>query len=109
VLRPRIGQVVRLRSGSIHGPVTKVRVRPRILLRRRGATLVAKVHAARSYAGRTVVLQVFRYGHWVGVQNIRLRQHSRARFEPGLHHVRVRIAVASVPGYLPATSEPLRL
>jgi hypothetical protein len=109
VLRPRIGQVVRLRSGSILGPVTKVRVRPRILLRRRGATLVAKVHAARSYAGRTVVLQVFRHGHWVGVQNIRLRQHSRARFEPGLHHVRVRIAVASAPGYLPATSEPLRL
>ena len=61
-VRPRIGEIVRLRSGSVHGPVLHVRVRPRVVLRRRGPSLVAKVRAGRSYAGRTVVLQVRRHG-----------------------------------------------
>jgi hypothetical protein len=106
-LRPRIGEVVRLRSGSAHGPAFHVGVRPRVVLRHRGS-LVAKVRAGRSYAGRTVVLQLRRHGHWVAVQHLELGRHSRARFRPGVHGV-VRIAVARTPGYLPAHSEPVRL
>lgn len=108
-VRPRIGEIVRLRSGSVHGPVLHVRVRPRVVLRRRGPSLVAKVRAGRSYAGRIVVLQVRRRGQWVGVQHAELRRHSRASFRPTLHGVLVRIAVGRTPGYLPAQSDPVRL
>jgi hypothetical protein len=107
-LRPRIGEVVRLRSGSVHGPVFNVRVRPRVQLRRRGHSLVAKVRAGRSYAGRTVALQVRRHGQWVAVRRVELERHSRARFQPEVHGL-VRIAVAHTPGYLSAHSEPLQL
>ena len=102
-------QIVRLRSGSVHGPSLHVRVRPRVVLRRRGPSLVVKVRAGRSYAGRTVVLQVRRHGHWVGVQRVELRRHSRARFRPTVHGALVRITVAHTPGYLPAHSDSLRL
>ncbi|HSS80513.1 MAG TPA: hypothetical protein VLK24_04865 [Gaiellaceae bacterium] len=108
-LRPRVGELVRLRSGSLHGPSFHVLVRPRIVLRRRGSTLVVRVRAGRSYAGRTAVLQVRRHGRWVVVQRIELRRRSRARFQPTVHGTRVRIAVARRPGYLAAHSDTLRL
>jgi hypothetical protein len=107
-VRPGIGEIVRLRSGSVHGPAFHVRVRPRLVLRRRGPSLVAKVRAGRSYAGRTVVLQARRHGRWVAVQHAELQRHSRASFQPDVHGL-VRIAVARAPGYLPAHSDPLRL
>jgi hypothetical protein len=107
-VRPRIGEIVRLRSGSVHGPAFHVRVRPRLVLRRRGPSLVTKVRAGRSYAGRTVVLQVRRHSRWVAVQHAELQRHSRASFQPDVHGL-VRIAVARAPGYLPAHSDPLRL
>jgi hypothetical protein len=107
-LRPQIGEVVRLRSGDIHGPVLHVRVRPRVVLRRRGASLVARVRAGRSYAGREVVLQARRHGRWVAVQRIELERHSRARFQPDVHG-RVRVVVAHTPGYLSAHSDSLTL
>jgi hypothetical protein len=107
-LRPQIGEAVRLRSGDIHGPVLQVRVRPRVVLRRRGSSLVARVRAGRSYAGREVVLQARRHGRWVAVQHIVLERHSRARFRPDVHGL-VRITVARAPGYLSARSEPVRL
>jgi hypothetical protein len=109
ILRPRIGEVVRLRSGSLHGPATRVLVRPRVLLRRKGSSLVAKVGAGRSYAGRFVVLQAWRHGRWVGVQRIKLQRHSRARFSPTVHGVRVRLAVGQTPGYVAGHSDSLRL
>ena len=56
-LRPRIGQVVRLRSGAIAGPAFVARVQPHVLLTASGSRLVAKVFAARSYAGRRATLQ----------------------------------------------------
>jgi hypothetical protein len=107
-VRPRIGEIVRLRSGSVQGPTFRVRVRPRLVLRRRGPSLVAKVRAGRSYAGRTVVLQIRRHGRWVAVQQVELQRHSRARFRPDVHGL-VRIAVARAPGYLPSHSEPVKL
>jgi len=108
-VRPQIGEIVRLRSGSVHGPILHVHVRPRVVLRRRGPTLVVKVHAGRSYAGRAVVLQVRRHGRWVGVQRLELRRHSRARFRPTVHDALVRITVARTVGYLPAHSDSVRL
>ena len=109
IVRPQIGEVVRLRSGSIHGPATHIHVRPRVLLRRKGSSLVVKVRAGHSYAGRFAVLQVQRHGRWVGLQRIELQRHSRARFTPAVHHVRVRIAVARTPGYVAGHSDSLRL
>ena len=83
IVRPQIGEVVRLRSGSIHGPAT-ARPRP--------ATRAAATEGLRPswsrcapgapYAGRFAVLQVQRHGRWVGVQRIELQRHSRARFTP---------------------------
>jgi hypothetical protein len=109
LLRPRVGETVRLRSGSVQGPVLQVGVRPRVVLRPRGSSLVARVRAGRSYAGRSAELQVRRHGRWVGVQRIELQRHSRARFRPTVHGVRVRIAVARIPGYLAGYSDPLTL
>ncbi len=108
-LRPRIGGVVRLRSGVVHGPSFHVNVRPRVVLQRRGSSLVVKVRAGRSYAGRPVALQARRHGRWVGVQRIELQRHSRARFRPSVHGVSVRITVAGTPGYLAGRSDSLRL
>ena len=109
VLHPGIGELVRLRSGALRGPAFQVRVRPRVTLRRTGPTLVAKVRAGRSYAGRVVVLQTRRGGSWVGVQHVMLGRHSRLRFRPSVHGTRVRIAVAHSPGYLAGHSDPLSL
>ena len=109
VLRPMIGEVVRLRSNTLVGPVFHVHVRPRVILRHRGSTLVARVRAGRSYAGRSVVLQARRHGHWVVVQRIELQKHSRARFQSSIHGALVRLAVGRRPGYLPAHSDALRL
>jgi hypothetical protein len=108
-LRPRVGEVVRLSSSSLQGPAFHVRVRPRVTLRRRGSTLVAKVRAGRSYAGRVVMLQARRHGRWVGVQRIALQRHSRARFAPAVHGVRVRVTVGHADGYLAGHSDSLSL
>ena len=69
VVRPQIGEVVRLRSGSIHGPATHIHVRPRVLLRRKGSSLVVKVRAGHSYAGRFAVLQVQRHTREAGAKS----------------------------------------
>ena len=39
---PAIGELVRLRSGSLRGPSIQVGVRPRVVLRRRGSSLVVE-------------------------------------------------------------------
>ena len=109
VLRPVIGELVRLRSGSLPGPAIRVGVRPRVVLRRRGSSLVVRVRAGRSYGGRVVVLQARRHGRWVSVQSVELRKRSRARLRPTIHGVLVRVAVPRAPGYLPAHSDALKL
>ena len=109
VLRPRVGEVVRLLSAGAHGPAFHVGVRPRVLLRRKGSELAAKVRAGRSFAGRTVTLQARRHGRWVVVQRIRLDRRSRARFEPAVHGALVRLAVGRATGYLPGHSRTVRV
>jgi hypothetical protein len=109
VLRPLIGETVRLRSGTLRGPSITVHVRPRVTLKRDGGTLVAEVRAWRSYAGRTVVLQALRDGRWSAVQQAELDRHGRAELRPSLRHAQVRAAVAPAPGYLSAASNPVRL
>jgi hypothetical protein len=109
VLRPLIGETVRLRSGTLRGPSITVRVRPRVTLKRDGGTLVAQVRAWRSYAGRAVVLQALRGGRWSAVQQAELDRHGRAELQPSLRHVQVRAAVAPAPGYVSGTSDPVRL
>ena len=69
-LRPRIGQVVRLRSGPIAGPAFVARVQPHVLLTASGSRLVAKVFAARSYAGRRATLQQQSGSGWTAVRRV---------------------------------------
>ena len=109
VLRPVIGELVRLRSGSLAGPAIRVGVRPRVVLRRRGSSLVVELRAGRSYGGRVVVLQARRHGRWVSVQSVELRKRSRARLRTTIHGVLVRVAVPRAPGYLPTHSDALKL
>ena len=109
VLRPRIGETVRLGSGSIHGPATAVFVRPLVLLKLSRGSLVAKVRAARPYAGRRATLQALRDGRWTFVQRVRLGRRSKAVFRPGVSGATVRLFVARRPGYLPGASDTVRL
>jgi hypothetical protein len=108
-LKPRVGGVVRLRSGAISGPVTVVRVQPKVLLSRSGARLVAKIFAARSYTGRTVVLQALRGGSWSAVQRAVVGRRSKVVLRPRVHGVQVRLAVPAVRGYAAAFSPVLTL
>jgi hypothetical protein len=103
VLHPKIGETVRLRSGSIRGPATVVRVQPRVLLARAGARLVARVFAARSYKGRRVTLQRAAGTGWVAVRRAVLGARSRVVLRPRVHGP-VRLLVAAAPGYAAGVS-----
>jgi hypothetical protein len=109
VLRPLVGEKVRIRSGTLRGPTITVHVQPRVTLRRTGSTLVAQVRASRSYAGRTIVLQALRGGRWTAVQQARLDAHGRAEVKPSLGHAAVRVAVGPQPGYVAGHSDSVRL
>jgi hypothetical protein len=109
VVRPRIGETVRLRSGSIRGPATSVLVRPLVRLRVRHGRLVAKVRSARSYTGRTAALQALRNGRWRFVQRVRLGPRSKAVIHPRVSGVTVRLVVRRRPGYLASASDSVRL
>jgi hypothetical protein len=108
-LRPRIGETVRLHSGSIRGPGTVVSVRPLIRLKFRRGKLVVKIRAARSYAGRNVDVQERRDGRWTVVQRLRLDRRGKAVLRPSPSGVAVRIRVRPRPGYLAAVSDTVRL
>ena len=108
-LRPPIGETVRLRSGSILGPTTVVRVQPRVLLERSGARLAGKVVAMRSYTGRGIVLQALRNGRWVAVQRVVVGLRSKVVLSPRVHGSRVRLAVPAAPGYAAGFSTPVAL
>jgi hypothetical protein len=109
VVRPRRSETLRLRSGRVHGPVVKLAVRPLVHLRQAGRNLVATVRAARSYARRTALLQAVRHGDWVTVQHVQLSRRAKTRFRPRVQHGAVRLSIPAAPGYLPATSETVRL
>jgi hypothetical protein len=109
VLRPRVGETVRLSSGSIRGPAIGVFVRPLVLLKLSRGSLVAKVRAARPYAGRKATLQALHSGRWTFVQRVRLGRRSKAVFRPQVSGATVRLVVARRPGYLAAASDSVRL
>jgi hypothetical protein len=109
VLRPRIGETVRLHSGSIRGPATLVSVRPLIRVKFRRGKLVVKIRAARSYAGHKVAIQERRNGRWTVVQRIRLDRRGKAVLRPPVSGVEVRLKVGPRPGYLAGTSDTVRL
>jgi hypothetical protein len=102
-LRPRIGQVVRLSSGAIAGPAFVARVQPHVLLGASGSRLVAKVFAARSYAGRRVTLQRQGGSGWTTVRRVTLGARSKAVMNAGTHG-NVRLLVPAAPGYAAAAS-----
>ena len=71
--------------------------------------LVAKVFAARSYAGLKTMLQEQRNGRWVDLKPVKLGKRSKAVIQLHVHGVAIRLAVPAVRGYLPATSAPVAL
>jgi hypothetical protein len=105
-LRPRIGEVVRLRSGAIRGPVLTVRVQPQVLLSLSGGHLVAKVFALRSYAGRRATLQRQAGSGWAAVRRVTLGRRSKAVLAARVHGT-VRLLVAAAPGYAAGASAPV--
>jgi hypothetical protein len=107
-LRPRVGETVRLSSGSIKGPAATVLVRPLVLLRNRHGSLVAKVRSARPYRGTKATLLALEGGRWRPVQKIVLGPRSKAVFKPTVSGVPVRLFVTRRPGYLAATSATLQ-
>jgi len=107
VWRPSESATV-LVSGAGAGAVMRVGVQPKVVLTYHGR-LVAKVFAARSYRGRTAILQTRRNGRWVRVQRVRLGPRSKAVIQPRVSGVAVRLKVPAAPGYLPATSPPVQL
>ena len=109
VVRPRIGETVRLRSGSIRGPAVSVLVRPLVRLRLRHGRLVAKVRSARSYTGRKAALEALRHGRWTFVQRVRLGPRAKVVIQPQVSGVKVRLVVRRRPGYLAAASDSVRL
>jgi hypothetical protein len=76
VLQPRIQAAYQVRVRGATSNVVSVRVRPRLRLQKVGANgLSVRVRAARSFAGRTAILQrwIPRRQRWVGAGRIRLR------------------------------------
>jgi hypothetical protein len=76
VLQPRIQSTYQVRVRGATSEVAFVRVRPRLRLRKVGGSrLSVRVRAARSFAGRTAVLQRWnpRRQRWVAAGRIRLR------------------------------------
>jgi hypothetical protein len=108
ILRPAVGETVRLLSGSLHGPLVLVRVRPRLVVKGTRKRVVVKIVAGRSYSGRTVVLQLFRRGAWSS-QRVVIGRRSKAIVRLGSAATRARLRVAAVPGYAAAATPAVTL
>jgi hypothetical protein len=108
ILRPAVGETVRLRSGSLRGPAVHVRVRPRLVVKGTRTRLVVRVVAGRSYRGRTVILQVFRRGRWSS-QRVVIGRRSKAIVRLGSAASRARLRVPKAPGYVAAATTAVTL
>ena len=108
VLKPTVSGVVQLVTGGRVHAKTAVGVRPKVVLKSH-RWLVAKVFAARSYAGLKTMLQEQRNGRWVDLKPVKLGKRSKAVIQLHVHGVAIRLAVPAVRGYLPATSAPVAL
>jgi hypothetical protein len=87
---PTIRSSVQARSGELTSETMTVRVRPRLTLRRRGESLLARAVAARSFRGRHVWFQRRSGGTWRSVRRVVLDdppRRFRARLPRGVSRV----------------------
>ena len=113
--QPKIFTVYRARVGRLLSGRVVVQVEPRITLRRERGRFSATVRAARSFAGRFVVLQRRAAGGaWRDVRRLVLDRRSSARF--AFLHPRTRTEIRLVlpssqagPGYVAARSGVITL
>jgi phage tail tape-measure protein len=80
VARPGIRTVYRAQIGRLRSTPVSVDVEPRIALRGNGASFTARVRAARSFAGKFVVLQERTSGPWRPLRRLVLDDRSETRF-----------------------------
>ena len=111
-VKPRIRTVfTAMAAGETSAPAV-VNVRPRVTLTRQGDVFVARVVAAHSFSGRTVVLQrLTRRGRWVPLKRAVLRRNPlrvKLTLPPGRTRIRAYVARSRAePGYLDGFSPPL--
>ncbi|MDP8911808.1 MAG: hypothetical protein M3M94_07075, partial [Actinomycetota bacterium] len=79
-VRPRFSRGYRAHWRGVTSETVAIRVRPRVTLAARGRALFVRVAAARSFAGRRVVLQRLDRGRWRAVERAVLGTRSTARF-----------------------------
>ena len=109
VLRPGIGELVRLRSGSLHGPVDPGR-RPAA-----GGAAPQGLEPRRESARGPLLRRTRRRPPGSAPRPLGQRAERRAAkaftrpVAPDVHGVLVRVAVPRAPGYLPAHSDALKL
>jgi hypothetical protein len=110
---PSVGTVYEASwRGGMSAPVS-IGVHPSITLRQTAAkTLLVKVAAGRSFAGRRVQLQRWSNGHWSTIKRVRLGSRSRAELHVVLPKGRSKLRIAlsvnqAGAGFLGATSRAI--
>jgi hypothetical protein len=112
--RPAIRTVYRARADDVLSEPVVVDVEPRVVLRGTRGRFTASVRAARSFAGRFVLLQRRRGGPWVSAQRLVLDRRSSTRFvfvpPVGRTEIRLLMPRSQVgPGYVAGRSDIIRL
>ena len=112
VVTPRVSREYRARWRTATSAPVAIGVRPAIRTAYRRGALIIRVVAARSFAGRRVVVERRASGSWRRVATARLRRGSRATVRPRLPHGRsvVRVVLPAREagrGYLAGASRPL--
>ena len=112
--RPAIRTVYRARADDVLSDPVAVDVEPRLVLRGTRGRFTASVRAARSFAGRFVLLQRRRGGPWGNVRRLVLDRRSSTRFSylPPVGRTEIRLLMPRSqvgPGYVAARSDIIRL
>jgi hypothetical protein len=114
VARPAIRTVYRARIGRLLSTPVSVDVEPRISLRGDGGSFTARVRAARSFAGKYVLLQQRTAGPWQSIRRLTLDEESTTSFTyeitPTRRQIRLFMPRSQVgPGYVAARSSVITL
>jgi hypothetical protein len=112
--RPAIRTLYRARIGQLRSTPVAVDVEPRITLRGSGGRFSGAVRAARSFAGKFVVLQRRTSGPWRDVRRLVLDGKSATTFgfAPSSTRTQIRLVMPASqvgPGYVPARSPVITL
>ena len=111
VVHPAIATSYGATAGGTSSPLAAVQVRPRLSLALRKGLLVGSALAGRSFAGRTVTLELLRSGAWTAAGSYKLGAASTVRIVPRVawRRARVKLVIGPTPGYLAAESPAVAL